>query len=73
MATVSGQLALKTRMAVSAGDVHLVQHTAQAGLAAAVAPAPAAAAAAEAAVVGTYSFAAMEPATDTLPAMLPLR
>ena len=70
MATVSGHVVLKARMAVSAGDVHLAQH-AQAGLAAVVVPAPAAASRAvpAAAVVGTYGFAAMERATDTLPVM----
>ena len=44
MAAASGRLALKWRMAVSAGDLDLAQ-TMQAGLAAAAAPAPAAAAA----------------------------
>ena len=44
MAAASGRLALKWRMAVSAGDLDLAQ-TMQVGLAAAAAPAPAAAAA----------------------------
>jgi hypothetical protein len=44
MAAASGRLALKRRMAVSAGDLDLAQ-TMEVGLAAAAAPAPAAAAA----------------------------
>ena len=52
MAAASGRLALKRRMAVSAGDLDLAQ-TMQAGLAAAAAPAPAAAAAPTA---GMYNF-----------------
>ena len=66
MAAASGHLALKWRMAVSAGDLDLAQ-TARAGLAAA---APVAATVATtAATTGTYDLNSLERATATLPAM----
>ena len=66
MAAASGRLALKRRMAVSAGDLDLAQ-TARAGLAAA---APVAATVATtAATTGTYDLNSLERATATLPAM----
>ena len=66
MAAASGRLALKRRMAVSAGDLDLAQ-TARAGLAAA---APVVATVATTAVTtGTYDLNSLERATATLPAM----
>jgi hypothetical protein len=66
MAAASGRLALKRRMAVSAGDLDLAQ-TARAGLAAA---APVAATmATTVATTGTYDLNSLERATATLPTM----
>ena len=66
MAAASGHLALKWRMAVSAGDLDLAQ-TARVGLAA-VAPVVATVAT-TAATTGTYDLNSLERATATLPAM----